>query len=64
MVQQCDLNYQPTVLDKVISDYFLEKAKTLKNWIPAQDEEGNVVNSHKFFSFRIKKGDLLEILPK
>ena len=63
-VQQCDLNYKPTVLDKKITEYFLSKTKLLKEWIPAKDENGQTVNSHKFFSFRIKDGVLLEILPK
>jgi hypothetical protein len=64
ILQQCDLSYQPTTLDKEITDYFLTATKMLKNWIPAKDKEGNIVNSHKFFSFRIKEGILLEILPK
>ena len=63
-IQQCDLNYQPTTLNQSIVDYFLSKTKTLKNWEPAKGEKGNVVNSHKFFSFRLKNGQLLEILPK
>lgn len=64
VLQQCDFNYQPTIINKDIEDYFLNKTKTLSNWIPARDEEGNNVNSHKFFSFRINDGVLLEILPK
>ncbi len=64
VVQQCDLNYQPTTLNKGITDHLLSKTKTLTNWIPAKDEEGKIVNCHKFFSFRIKSGVLLEILPK
>jgi hypothetical protein len=63
-LQQCDLNYQPIVLDEKITTYFLENTQKLKKWIPGQDEDGNEVNSHKFFSFRIKEGALLEILPK
>lgn len=64
VLQQCDFNYQPTIINQDIEDYFLNKSKTLFNWIPAKDEEGNNVNSHKFLSFRIKEGNLLEILPK
>ncbi len=63
-IQQCDLNYEPTRLNKNIIDYFLTQTKQLKNWLPAKDEDGNAVNSHKFFSFRLKEGQLLEILPK
>jgi hypothetical protein len=63
-IQQCDLNYQLITLNKKITSYFLTKTKLLKNWIPAKDEDGNTVNSHKFFSFRLKDGVLLEILPK
>ena len=63
-ILQCDLNYQPMSLNKEITTHFLNETKKLKNWIPGKDEEGNNVNSHKFFSFRIKDGVLLEILPK
>jgi len=63
-LQQCDLNYQPTLLDKKITTYLLSQTKQLKNWIPAIDEDGNTVNSHKFLSFKLKEGVLLEILPK
>lgn len=63
-IQQCDLDYQPTILDSNVTNYFLIKMKTLSNWIPAKDKEGNTVNSHKFFSFRVNEGVLTEILPK
>lgn len=64
VMKQCDLMYEPTIINKKITDYFLAATKKLRNWIPAKDEEGNIVNSHKFFSFRIKSGSLLEIFPK
>ncbi|NQX97149.1 MAG: hypothetical protein HRT73_04600 [Flavobacteriales bacterium] len=63
-VRQCDLNYKKTILNESISNYFLNKTKALKDWIPAKDEDGNTVNSHKFFSFKLNKGKLVEILPK
>lgn len=63
-VQQCDFNYQSTVMAKPVTDYFLAKSKSLTGWMPGKDEEGNVVNHHKFFSFRIKEGKLIQILPK
>jgi len=64
LIQQCDFNYQPTVMDEQITNYFLGKSKTLTGWYPGKDEEGNIVNHHKFFSFRIKEGALIQILPK
>jgi hypothetical protein len=63
-ILQCDSDYHPITLNKEITDYLMTKTKELKDWIPPKDEEGNIVNSHKFFSFRIKEGILLEILPK
>ncbi|PCI95031.1 MAG: hypothetical protein COB15_12505 [Flavobacteriales bacterium] len=61
---QYDLDYQKTTLNKIITDYFLTKTKELKDWIPPKNEEGKIVNSHKFFSFRLINGELIEILPK
>ncbi len=62
--QQCDFNYKPNLVNEQIVDYFLSKSKTLSGWIPGKDEGGNVVNHHKFFSFRVKEGELIQILPK
>lgn len=59
-----DFKYQRMKLDSRIEDYFSQKAKELQRWIPAKDENGKTVNSHKFFSFRVEKGKLIEILPK
>lgn len=61
---QCDLNYNPTVLNEKITSFFLNQTQQLKNWEPGNDEEGNAVNSYKFYSFKIKEGVLIEILPK
>ena len=64
IIKQCDLNYKPIILDEEITTHFIEETQNLKDWIPGKDEDGNNVNSYKFFSFRIKEGVLLEILPK
>ena len=63
-IQQCDFNYQPTLLDEQITKYFLAKTKKLTGWIPGKNKDGKAVNHHKFFSFRIKEGVLIQILPK
>ena len=62
--QQCDFKYQPNIMDERIINYFLAKSKTLSGWLPGKNEEGEAVNHHKFFSFRIKEGVLIQILPK
>jgi len=64
IIKQCDLNYEPKILANEITTHFLEETKNLKDWIPGKDENGNNVNSYKFFSFKIKNGILLEISPK
>lgn len=63
-LQQCDLNYKLTEMDASITDYFMRKTKELKDWNLGKDEAGILVNSHKFYSFRIVNGVLTEILPK
>lgn len=63
-LQQCDLNYRLTEMDTAITDYFMSKTKALKDWNLGKDENGLIVNSHKFYSFRIVNGVLTEILPK
>jgi hypothetical protein len=63
-VKQTDLDYKDTVLDEKLSQHILEIVKNLTDWIPAKNENGEIVNSHKFLSFRIENGVLTEILPK
>lgn len=63
-LQQCDLNYKAVEMDAAITDYFMSKTKELKEWNLGKDETGLIVNSHKFYSFRIVNGILTEILPK
>lgn len=62
--QHCDFIYQPNVMDEKIIHYFLAKSKRLTGWISGRDDKENPVNHHKFFSFRIKEGVLIQILPK
>ena len=51
-------------MSKKITKQLLNISKTLDDWIPAYDEDGNSVNSHKFFAFKIVNGKLIDILPK
>jgi hypothetical protein len=63
-IETYNLNYKDISSKNKTSQYFLTKTKELQSWIPGKDEDGDSVNSHKFLSFRIVKGELTEILPK
>ncbi|WP_024741906.1 hypothetical protein [Tenacibaculum maritimum] len=58
------LEYKNTVISKKITDQLFFLTKSLNNWIPGRDEDGETVNSHKFLAFRIVNGKLIDILPK
>lgn len=58
------LSYQSIELNSKIVNQLESLLKELQDWIPAIDDEREVVNSHKFLAFRIKDGELVEILPK
>jgi len=58
------LDYKNIVITKKITEQLLSLTKSLNDWIPAYDEDGNSVNSHKFFAFKIVNGILTDILPK
>lgn len=58
------LEYKNTIISKKITDQLFFLTKSLNNWIPARDEDGETVNSHKFLAFRIVNGKLIDILPK
>ncbi len=59
-----DFNYKVCDIDQVITTKLLNLCKSLNGWIPAKDEKGEYINSHKFFAFKIKNGQLIDILPK
>ena len=60
----CDFEYQNSQINPEIVNQLLEAILKLKDWIPAKDENGLVVNSHKFFSFKIQNGKIVDIYPK
>ncbi len=63
-MESYSLNYKNITISKKISEQFLNLTKNLRGWIPAHDEDGNRINSHKFFAFKIINGKLTDILPK
>ncbi|PCJ01438.1 MAG: hypothetical protein COB15_00510 [Flavobacteriales bacterium] len=63
-VETYSFDYELIEMNNQITDQLLGLTKNLKKWIPGKDEEGELINSHKFFAFKIVKGQLTEILPK
>jgi hypothetical protein len=63
-IKNCDFKYKVCEINESISSKLLNLTKSLNGWIPAKDEKGNYINSHKFFAFKIKDGQLIDILPK
>jgi len=57
-------NYELIAINTQITAQLLELTKGLKDWIPAKDDDKKIVNSHKFFAFKIVNGQLIDILPK
>jgi len=58
------LNYKNISISKKITEQLLNLTKRLNYWVTAYDEDGDSVNSHKFFAFKIINGKLTDILPK
>lgn len=63
-LNSCDLNYIKNEINSNIADFLMKKIKNLKGWNVPIDDEGNIGNAHKFYSFRIVDGEITEILPK
>jgi len=57
-------NYEKSIINDEITKQLLCLTKELKNWIPANNEEGEPINSYKFFAFKLVGGKLIDILPK
>lgn len=63
-VETCNLDYKNKKMNKKIIKQLLKLTKNLTNWIPAKNEDGAFINSHKFFAFKIVNGKLEDVLPK
>ncbi len=58
------LDYEYETINQKIIDQLLRLTKGLKNWIPAIDDDGESIDSHKFLAFKVADGRLIDILPK
>jgi hypothetical protein len=63
-MEQYTLDYKAAIIDEKISSQILMIVKSLNNWLPGKNDEGQYVNSFMFLSFRIVNGEIQEILPK
>jgi hypothetical protein len=64
MIDTYNMNYRATIINDEITKQLLYLTKELKNWIPAQNDKGETINSFKFFTFKLSDGKLVDILPK
>jgi hypothetical protein len=64
LIETYSLKYNNVSISKKITKQLLDLTKTLIYWIPASNEDGDTVNSHKFFAFKIVNGKLTDILPR
>ena len=53
-----------TIINEKVTQDLLQLTKGLKKWIPAINENGENIDSHKFFAFKLIDGELIDILPK
>jgi len=63
IVKMVDFDFKETNINKEIVNEILTFTKGLNNWIPAIAEDGEIVNSHKFLTFKIKNSKIIEIYP-
>jgi|SRR5690554_5959 len=64
IIKNVDLDYNENHINAELNSHLLDLTKMLDKWTPAKDDNQNTVNSHKFLSFRIIDGKLVEIFPK
>jgi hypothetical protein len=62
-VKMVDFNFKETNINEKIANEILTFTKGLNKWIPTIDEGGEIVNSHKFLTFKIKNSKIIEIYP-
>jgi hypothetical protein len=63
-IEVCDFNYKISTMHATIIEQLLFLTKALNGWLPAHNDKGEAINSHKFFAFKIENGSIVDILPK
>lgn len=63
-IETYDTNYRKIEIEPSIKTQLMELTQELNRWIPAKNEDGEEVNSHKFFAFRLLDGKIIDIQPK
>lgn len=58
------LEYKKIELTGNINNQLIRLTRELRDWIPAKNEFGENIDSHKFFAFKLVNGNLVDILPK
>ena len=64
IVKMVDFDFKSIEMNEQLVHEILVLTKKLNRWIPANNEEGELVNSHKFISFKLVDGIILDIFPK
>ncbi len=59
-----NLEYVESKINQLIINNLTNSVLSLKNWILSNNEKGEKMCYHKFLSFKIVNGKIIEILPK
>ncbi|MCB9202360.1 MAG: hypothetical protein H6604_04835 [Flavobacteriales bacterium] len=62
-IETFDYDYKYCEMDENLKQFFLDLTKNLKVWKTIPENE-KYLNFHKFYIFKVKNGELVEILPK
>ncbi len=60
--QQMGLDYKQTQLDNNLTNKLLDFTKSLRGWIPRQNE-GQKIDYYQYLTYKIENGQVVEILP-
>ncbi|MEQ8908830.1 MAG: hypothetical protein RIC95_06540 [Vicingaceae bacterium] len=63
-VKSYDFDYREIDLSPTISKHFTDLLANYQKWTPPLLANGEAANIHAFYSFRIKQGEIIEVLPK
>ena len=61
-IEEMDFAYKPQKLDEKITSQLLEIVKNLNDWIPRKSN-GESLDFYQYLTFKIKKGQIIKILP-
>jgi hypothetical protein len=58
-----NIQYEPKDFSDKLNDQILSLTKAMRGWKSGRDDQGNAYDYYQYLTFKLKEGQLIEIMP-